>query len=297
MSAAALLAVKPASERRGYRCRDGRQYLPLRHLSAHPQGDSSSRAAARAGPRFLKVPTRHRPRTQRAPIEQRGALRRRAPRFLPPHGAARRRSGAGDDRARLRWTPGARAAVSSSAGAAGAVARTELNAWLKIGADDSITVLVDRSEMGQGVYTALPMLLAEELEVDFRPSGSSRLRPAMPMSTPATAVRSPAPATAYRCLGEAAHGGRASAHHADRRGRRADGASIRPSAAARAADGSRMTAARASPTAARAGGREAPVPKDVKLKRRAEFHADRHARSRGSIRRAKWTAAPSSVWT
>jgi isoquinoline 1-oxidoreductase subunit beta len=42
-----------------------------------------------------------------------------------------------------------------------------LNAWLKIGTDDSITVLVDRSEMGQGVYTALPMLLAEELEVDL----------------------------------------------------------------------------------------------------------------------------------
>jgi isoquinoline 1-oxidoreductase beta subunit len=42
-----------------------------------------------------------------------------------------------------------------------------LNAWLRIGADDSITVVVDRSEMGQGVYTALPTLLAEELEVDL----------------------------------------------------------------------------------------------------------------------------------
>jgi CO/xanthine dehydrogenase Mo-binding subunit len=39
------------------------------------------------------------------------------------------------------------------------------NAWLRIGGDNRITVLVDRSEMGQGVYTALPMLLAEELEV------------------------------------------------------------------------------------------------------------------------------------
>ncbi len=43
----------------------------------------------------------------------------------------------------------------------------QLNAWLKIAADNSITVIVDRSEMGQGVYTALPMLLAEELEVDL----------------------------------------------------------------------------------------------------------------------------------
>jgi isoquinoline 1-oxidoreductase beta subunit len=45
--------------------------------------------------------------------------------------------------------------------------RGQLNAWLRIGADDSITILVDRSEMGQGVYTALPTLLAEELEVDL----------------------------------------------------------------------------------------------------------------------------------
>jgi isoquinoline 1-oxidoreductase beta subunit len=42
-----------------------------------------------------------------------------------------------------------------------------LNAWLRIGSDDSITILVDRSEMGQGVYTALPTLIAEELEVDL----------------------------------------------------------------------------------------------------------------------------------
>ncbi len=46
-------------------------------------------------------------------------------------------------------------------------ARGQLNAWLRIGADNSITIVVDRSEMGQGVYTALPTLLAEELEVDL----------------------------------------------------------------------------------------------------------------------------------
>ena len=50
---------------------------------------------------------------------------------------------------------------------AAAPARADLNAWLRIGSDDSITILVDRSEMGQGVYTALPTLLAEELEVDL----------------------------------------------------------------------------------------------------------------------------------
>lgn len=41
------------------------------------------------------------------------------------------------------------------------------NAWLRIGSDDSVLVVVDRSEMGQGVTTSLPMLLAEELEADW----------------------------------------------------------------------------------------------------------------------------------
>ena len=43
-----------------------------------------------------------------------------------------------------------------------------LNAWLKIAADGVVSVAVPRCEMGQGVYTALPMLVAEELEVDWR---------------------------------------------------------------------------------------------------------------------------------
>jgi hypothetical protein len=51
--------------------------------------------------------------------------------------------------------------------AAGEARGGQLNAWLRIGTDDSIAIVVDRSEMGQGVYTALPMLLAEELEVDL----------------------------------------------------------------------------------------------------------------------------------
>jgi isoquinoline 1-oxidoreductase subunit beta len=42
------------------------------------------------------------------------------------------------------------------------------NAFLKIAPDGKITVTVARSEMGQGVWTSLPMILAEELEADWR---------------------------------------------------------------------------------------------------------------------------------
>ncbi|WP_093388681.1 xanthine dehydrogenase family protein molybdopterin-binding subunit [Rugamonas rubra] len=44
----------------------------------------------------------------------------------------------------------------------GAVA---LNGWVAIGTDGSVSVAMPRSEMGQGVHTALPMLVAEELDV------------------------------------------------------------------------------------------------------------------------------------
>jgi isoquinoline 1-oxidoreductase beta subunit len=41
------------------------------------------------------------------------------------------------------------------------------NAYVKITPDGKVTVVVARSEMGQGVRTALPMILAEELEADW----------------------------------------------------------------------------------------------------------------------------------
>ena len=41
------------------------------------------------------------------------------------------------------------------------------NAFIRIGTDDIITVIINKSEMGQGPYTSLPMLAAEELEADW----------------------------------------------------------------------------------------------------------------------------------
>ena len=48
-----------------------------------------------------------------------------------------------------------------------AVQTNSPNAWIKIGTDNSVTIMCARSEMGQDVYTSMTMLVVEELEVDI----------------------------------------------------------------------------------------------------------------------------------
>jgi isoquinoline 1-oxidoreductase beta subunit len=55
------------------------------------------------------------------------------------------------------------AALPPSATAPGAMP----NAWVKVGSDNAVTIICARAEMGQGVFTSMPMLVAEELEVDL----------------------------------------------------------------------------------------------------------------------------------
>ncbi len=43
-----------------------------------------------------------------------------------------------------------------------------LNAWIRIGTDSSVTIQIDKSEMGQGILTALCMIAAEELDCDWK---------------------------------------------------------------------------------------------------------------------------------
>ncbi len=55
-----------------------------------------------------------------------------------------------------------------------------LNGWIKIAADGSVVMAMPRSEMGQGVHTALAMLVAEELDmplsrVRWEQAGSDRI--------------------------------------------------------------------------------------------------------------------------
>jgi isoquinoline 1-oxidoreductase subunit beta len=56
-----------------------------------------------------------------------------------------------------------------------ATSPAEVNAWIVIHPDDTVVIRVARSEMGQGITTSLPMLVAEELECDW-----SKVRPEFP---------------------------------------------------------------------------------------------------------------------
>src|SRR5713101_9923861 len=63
------------------------------------------------------------------------------------------------------YLPGKYEALAAEAPPAAAFAP---NAWIRIAPDDNITLVIDKSEMGQGVQTALSMLVAEELECDWK---------------------------------------------------------------------------------------------------------------------------------
>jgi isoquinoline 1-oxidoreductase subunit beta len=68
--------------------------------------------------------------------------------------------------------------------ASAATKESLLNAWVRVGSDDSVTILVSQAEMGQGIMTTLPAVLAEELGADW-----TRVR--LEMSPTATSYRNP----------------------------------------------------------------------------------------------------------
>src|SRR5262245_19611053 len=126
--------LESEAERCGHRQCDGREHLPLRHLSTDSRGDSQSRRnEGSLIMTTLKNPSRR--KFLKSSAVAGGALVIGVQ--LPPHALA-------------------------------AVKTSMPQAWIRIGSDNTITILVDRSEMGQGVVMALPTLVAEELEVDLK---------------------------------------------------------------------------------------------------------------------------------
>ena len=55
------------------------------------------------------------------------------------------------------------AAVETKAGAP-----VVFNAWIHVGTDDYVTILIDKSEMGQSILTGLAMIAADELDCDWK---------------------------------------------------------------------------------------------------------------------------------
>src|SRR5215470_2244981 len=70
------------------------------------------------------------------------------------------------------------------AAAAAAPGEQALNAWVRVSSDDKVTIVVSQAEMGQGIMSTLPAVLAEELGADWD-------RVQLEMSPAAEAYRNP----------------------------------------------------------------------------------------------------------
>ena len=148
----------PRADRRRDRRGHERQHLPLRHLRAHPRRHQAGGGPARSA------------RDERAAAGRRdrraGGARQREPAAVPP-GRHRRSAGSCSRSASRRPL---RAADPPKYGADGMP-----NGWVDdplvfvaIGEDGTVSIVCHRSEMGQGVRTGMPMIVADELEADWK---------------------------------------------------------------------------------------------------------------------------------
>src|SRR5262249_44708440 len=136
----------PTAERCRHRCRH-HQHLPLRHLFTHPCCHPSGCGADEG----LRRGTMD--RTLATP-----ALSRRL--FIVAGASA-----AGGLAIGMR--PGQALPIAAQPWSPETAELREMNAWLIIEPDDTIIIRYPRSEMGQGSFTALPMIVADELEADW----------------------------------------------------------------------------------------------------------------------------------
>src|ERR1700743_2645535 len=69
-------------------------------------------------------------------------------------------------RLRKRLHPGVAGEAGEQSGAVSA--KDPFDAWIHLQPDGSAELMLAQSEMGQGVYTSLPMLLADEADLDWK---------------------------------------------------------------------------------------------------------------------------------
>ncbi len=132
-----LAGPQPQPHRRGHQQRHVGQHLPVRDLPAHPPCHSPRGANDPSGGVTWAQ--------QRISQDEPSSSRSRGGRWF-------------GDRPYL---PGL---LKPAKGQVGVFAP---NIWLRIAPDDSVTVLLTQIEMGQGVMTAMPMLVAEDLDADW----------------------------------------------------------------------------------------------------------------------------------
>src|SRR5262245_18268865 len=133
--------AKSESYRHRHRRRDEREPVPVRELSADSQGD----------------PSRGGDRRREGGTQMNGdSVSRRL--FLTTAVAA------GGGLLIRDWLESELSVVTA---ATPGPAEVPLNAWIRISPDDVVTLISSQSEMGQGVMTTLPAVLAEELGADW----------------------------------------------------------------------------------------------------------------------------------
>ncbi len=153
------------------------------------------------------------------------------------------------------------------AGAQGAPPPFAPDAFIRVGADGVVTVVIGYSEMGQGISTALPMLVAEELEVDAATIRVEQAPADMRYANPLFGLQGTGGSTTVRAMHEPMRRAGAAAREmlaaaaAEAMGLPRDQLVVRGGTVAHEASGRRMSYGQ---LAAAAGRR--PVPQNVALK-------------------------------
>src|ERR1700738_905173 len=146
---------QPTPDGLRHRRRNVRQHLPLRHIRANPRGDQARRAADWNGTLTMILDQFT---SRAADPDQSASASGLSRRKVLQAGAA----AGGGLMLSLSLPFG-----SGDAEAAGAQGFAP-NAFIRIGRDGGIVLTMPYAEMGQGTYTSIPMLIAEELEVDLK---------------------------------------------------------------------------------------------------------------------------------